>query len=359
MAADRLERVFTALLTTAATALALIAVRREFFPGREARSVASEPPTFEAAWKDAVAAGIRVGDSTARATIVVFSDLECPACRAFHQTTRRLLQENAKNVSVVFVHFPLPTHRFAVQAAQAAECASASGRFVNFIDAVYAKQDSLGLKSWGSYAREAGIADTAAIARCASDPAPVKRVEAGRELALRWELLGTPTVIINGLRYTNPPTKDELNRVIRDVLKGGGGVADRDESVPPASKESGVARAQAHPRVVLGDSDIVARNNLRVLFDGIDLSARQEAEAKVIIKRAFREQFAPRSGTVAEQVKRGRDLNVGRDSALKALLTSKSDQALFMRNATAWHEGRVGQSLPKHRRADPKASVPD
>lgn len=136
---------------------------------------------------------------------------------------------------MVFVHFPLTKHRFAVQAAQAAECASARGHFAGFIDAVYAKQDSLGLKSWGSYAREAGIADTAAITRCARDPSPPKRLEAGRELGLRWEVLGTPTVIINGLRYANPPTNDEIDRIIRDVLKDSAGAADRDKSVPRAA----------------------------------------------------------------------------------------------------------------------------
>jgi len=89
------------------------------------------------------------------------------------------------------------------------------------------------------------------------------------------------------------------------------------------------------PRAYLGDSNVVAQNVLRRLFDGIHLSAKQEEEATAIIKRTWREQFAPRSGTVAEQVKKGSDLNVARDSALKTLLKSESDQALFERNADA------------------------
>jgi hypothetical protein len=123
---------------------------------------------------------------------------------------------------------------------------------------------------------------------------------------------------------------------------------------------SGVAGAQTFPRVVLGDSNIVARNNLRLLFDGIHLSSKQEAEATVIIKRAFVGQFASNSGTVAEQVKRGRDLNVARDSALRALLTSKPDQLVFERNATAWHARtapRPGRSKPPASQS--KAAVPD
>jgi hypothetical protein len=246
---------------------------------------------------------------------------------------------------MVFVHFPLPIHRFAVQAAQATECASLKGRFLNFIDAVYRKQDSLGLKSWGSYALEAGIVDTAAIARCAHDSTPFKRVEAGRELGLRWQILGTPTVIINGLRYASPPTKREIDRVIRRAGKSGGVVTDRDRPSPQTSRD--YSPADVVPRVVLSDSDIVARSNLRQLFDRIRLSPRQEAEALLIIKRAFRGQFALGNGTFAQRAQKVRELNSARDSALNALLTSESDRARFLENAVAWDEDRIRPSRSK------------
>jgi hypothetical protein len=223
---------------------------------------------------------------------------------------------------MVFVHFPLPIHRFAVQAAQATECASLKGRFLNFIDAVYRKQDSLGLKSWGSYA-----------------------LEAGRELGLRWQILGTPTVIINGLRYASPPTKREIDRVIRRAGKSGGVVTDRDRPSPQTSRD--YSPADVVPRVVLSDSDIVARSNLRQLFDRIRLSPRQEAEALLIIKRAFRGQFALGNGTFAQRAQKVRELNSARDSALNALLTSESDRARFLENAVAWDEDRIRPSRSK------------
>jgi protein-disulfide isomerase len=212
-----------------------MAVRREFFSPADSRLSRSAQPTFEVTWKDALLAGVRVGDSTSRVTIIVFNDLECPACGAFHQTIQQVLAERGWDVSMVFVHFPLTKHRFALPAAQAAECAAAEGRFATFIEVVFAKQDSLGLKSWSSYAREAGVADTAAITRCAHDPTPAKRVEAGRELGLRWRVIGTPTVIVNGHRYASPPTKDEIGRVIREALKNAPGITRRDEPVQPTS----------------------------------------------------------------------------------------------------------------------------
>ena len=105
------------------------------------------------------------------------------------------------------------------------------------------------------------------------------------------------------------------------------------------------AGAQSELRAELRDSNLVARNVMRRLFDQIPLSAKQQAEATAIIKRTWREQFAPKSGTTANQVERGRALNAGRDSTLKTLLKSESDRALFERNAAALAEGTP--RLPK------------
>ena len=58
------------------------------------------------------------------------------------------------------MHYPLPTHRFAEPAALAAECAGEQGRFAEFVGAVYAGQDSLGLKPWWEYARIATVQDS-------------------------------------------------------------------------------------------------------------------------------------------------------------------------------------------------------
>lgn len=98
---------------------------------------------------------------------------------------------------------------------------------------------------------------------------------------------------------------------------------------------SGVAGAQSELRAELRDSNIVARNVLRRLFDQIPLSTKQQAEATAIIKRTWREQFTPKSGTTPERVRRGRELNAARDSALKTLLKSESEKALFEQNAAA------------------------
>jgi protein-disulfide isomerase len=131
-----------------------------------------------------------------------------------------LLAERVRDVRALYVSFPLAYHRFALPAARAAECASESGGFRRWIDVVYSKQDSLGLKSWASYAVEAGIVDTARIQACATSRAEFVRIAAGQDFGSRIDLTGTPTVIANGWRFRDTPTKETLGRAIDDLLSG-------------------------------------------------------------------------------------------------------------------------------------------
>jgi len=168
-------------------------------------------------WDTLVRAGIRVGDPNSRVTIVEFADFECPFCARFSESINQVEAEFGKDVSHVFVHYPLRSHRFARPAARAAECASAQGHFKSMQDVLFAKQDSLGLKSWVSYAAEAGVLDTASFSHCASDAKPLASVEEGLRLGAGLGVTGTPTVIINGLRYSSPPG-DSLSAIVRAAL---------------------------------------------------------------------------------------------------------------------------------------------
>jgi protein-disulfide isomerase len=176
-------------------------------------------PEYVSGWGKALGAGIRVGRESAQVVVVEFTDLECPACRRFQAIIREVLREYPQEVALVFVHTPLPGHRFAMQAARAADCAVAEGRFFPMVEAIFNKQDSLGLKSWGSFASDAGIADSASISACARDTKPVSRIDAGLALAERFEVTGTPTVLVNGWRFLGP-SKEQLNRAIEAAQQG-------------------------------------------------------------------------------------------------------------------------------------------
>jgi protein-disulfide isomerase len=218
---SRIELAVTTALTIAAIVIAASLVRREFFP-RPASALPTQEDriTYVAQWRPLLAAGIHVGPSDAPIKIVEFSDLECAFCKRFHETMTTARSRFADTVSYTFLHFPLSPHRFARPAARAAECADDQNAFMPFIDLVFRKQDSLGLKSWTSYADEAGVPDTAQFGICTRRTDSVPRIEEGRALGRRIGVTGTPTILVNGWRLPRVPSDSQLLRIVSDILAG-------------------------------------------------------------------------------------------------------------------------------------------
>ena len=162
-----------------------------------------------------------MGPDSALVSIIVVADFECPACRAYAPTLRALREKYPSAVSIRFVHLPLARHRFALPAARASECAAEHGKFEEFGDLLYSKQDSLGLKSWASFAAEAGIADSIAILRCATSSGEVPwRIRDAKTWADRAGIRGTPTVLVQGWRITPRPKIDDWERIVDRVRRG-------------------------------------------------------------------------------------------------------------------------------------------
>ena len=221
---DRFERLTNLALAVSALAIAGVVVRRELFPAKAAampEGEARQTPIFVNDWKSITQMGSPIGHANAPITVVEFGDLECPYCKVYHNGTLSGIRKTFGNKVVVsFVHYPISTHRFARPAARAAECAKAVGQFGVFVDAVYGKQDSLGLKSWTSYARDAGIADTATFRTCTAATTPLLTVDSGVAVGKRLLIKGTPSIMLNGWLFEMPPTEATLSKAIAALLSG-------------------------------------------------------------------------------------------------------------------------------------------
>lgn len=152
--------------------------------------------------------------------VLVLTDLECPACRAFHSTLGELQRDHPGMTSIWYLQHPLTYHRAALPAARAAECAAATGQFRAFVDEVFQEQQALENARWANLALAAGIADTARIVDCAeADSVPLKIREGlrvGAEIALR----GTPTVLVNGWQFHDTPSLRELELALEALTAG-------------------------------------------------------------------------------------------------------------------------------------------
>ena len=203
------------LLVTLCAVLVSAAVLREH---RSDRSVNSTEPTLVKRWDRLVNAGQRIGPSSAPVQIVEFGDFQCPYCRRFHAGLEQIIADLPGKVSLAYIHYPIPNHQFAEPAARAAECAATQGRFGEMVKAMFDKQDSLGVKSWWSYAASVGVADSTAFVKCTHSEAVDARLAADRELVTEFAVRATPTVIINGWRYQVPPPADSLKRIAKAIV---------------------------------------------------------------------------------------------------------------------------------------------
>ena len=77
---------------------------------------------------------IVTGSANAKVTIVEFSDFECPYCQVFHKDVRQVAATYGDQVRVVYKHLPLSIHVQAENAALAAQCAHAQGKFDLYAD---------------------------------------------------------------------------------------------------------------------------------------------------------------------------------------------------------------------------------
>lgn len=150
--------------------------------------------------------------------LVEFVDLECPFCARHYRALKELWLQDSSGVSFRFVHYPLPMHRFAMPAARAAECAGEEGKFFAFVDIVFEKQDSLGLKTFASFARDAGVIDTTRIDQCARSRELLPRIMRGISLAESLRVRGTPTLFAAGKEVTAHQDAGALSALL-DSLK--------------------------------------------------------------------------------------------------------------------------------------------
>jgi protein-disulfide isomerase len=217
---QRLEVALTVLIAAAALSTAAVVVHREFSGTPPAAMARPEKPTYLSSWKDLLSAGHFVGVPSAPVTVIEFADVECPFCRMFNASFDSVKTQMGDSLALVFVHFPIQSHRFALPGARALECAGNGSHFGDLVSLLYSKQDSLGLKSWPSFAHDAGIADTVAFGRCVQETSPIKAADAGTALGRKLGVRGTPTVYINGWKFSAAMSAADLHQIIEDVRTG-------------------------------------------------------------------------------------------------------------------------------------------
>jgi protein-disulfide isomerase len=213
---ERLLDSSTVIVAICTVALVVSITYRHFFSGPEPSQTVRQAPIFLEEWEQVSSTGHRMGPDDAEVTVVVFSDFQCPACGTFAvKTYPQFRDKHPGQVALVFRHWPLRSHRLAYPAARAAECAAAQDRFEEFHDLLFSDQQSVGIKPFDVFAREAGVPDLDTFSSCYLRQDPVPAIERDMEMAQQIGGTGTPTVVVNGwslLGGVGPQLLDSISR---------------------------------------------------------------------------------------------------------------------------------------------------
>lgn len=192
-----LETLSTLLVIAAASALLWTVFVRE---GGDRAARAAAPPPVQYVRDTIAAEFVRNVAGSGPLAIVEFTDFQCPFCaRHATQTVPELKKALNGKARYVVVNLPLPSHPYAIGAAEAAECAAEQGKYWEFHDALFARQPEIAALSLAAVAAGLGL-DTGAFDACLRGDAALARVSADAALAARLEVKTTPTVFVGRMR---------------------------------------------------------------------------------------------------------------------------------------------------------------
>jgi len=157
------------------------------------------------------------GNSDALVTIVEISDFECPFCGRVNPTLKRLKDEyGPKQVRVVWKHQPLPFHKNARPAHEAAATVHAiagNDAFWKFHDLAFQNRANLTPENFEKWAVQAG----ADLAKFKADFAAKKyaaKVDKDMALAKSIGATGTPAFRINGVTLSGAQPYEKFKEIV-------------------------------------------------------------------------------------------------------------------------------------------------
>lgn len=155
------------------------------------------------------------GPTDALVTLVEYGDFECPFCGRAHLVIKEVEKRLGRDMRFVFRHFPLTeAHPHALEAAEAAEAASAQGKFWPMHDLLFENQDALESEDLLGYAESLGLDVTQLSDDLAADT-HLDKIKRDLQSGIRSGVNGTPTFFIDGIRFDEPWDPDTLTTALR------------------------------------------------------------------------------------------------------------------------------------------------
>lgn len=162
------------------------------------------------------------GAANPKLTITEFSDFSCPACQLAAVSIKEAVSAYADKVQLVYNNFNIG-HQWSEKSAEAGECAFKLGKFWEFYDLVFQKQDewadaSDAIDKFKSYAKEVGL-DENQFNSCLDSGETEDKVAYDMKEGQAKKIVSTPTFFIGDQMVVGARSAEEFKSLIEEALK--------------------------------------------------------------------------------------------------------------------------------------------
>jgi protein-disulfide isomerase len=159
------------------------------------------------------------GPVDAPITIVEFSDFQCSYCKRVINVLDQVLERYPDKVKLAFRDFPIVNiHPHAQKAAEAAHCAAEQGKFWEFHDLLFEKQDAIPTTNFADHAKALGL-EVIAFQACMDSRKHQEKVERNYAAGVKAGVSGTPAFFINGRLLSGAQPLEAFKAVIDEELE--------------------------------------------------------------------------------------------------------------------------------------------
>lgn len=174
--------------------------------------------------KGATATGVIVGPKSAKVTVGIYLDFQCPICKEFETAAGPTLAADMKAGTINIDYHPVAYldpyssgTKYSTRASAASGCAADAGVFEKFKDLLYANQppeNGHGLTNdqLVAYGKQAG-ATSDTFAQCVRDQKYAPWTASVTDAASKKGVNGTPTIYVNGQLVGTNGTVPSLQQV--------------------------------------------------------------------------------------------------------------------------------------------------
>ena len=168
------------------------------------------------------------GGARAKVVIQEFSEFQCPFCKRVGPTLKEIEKEYGDRVKIVWRHLPLPFHKDAQLASEAAQevfAQKGNAAFWQFHDKLFESQATPGgleRPSLEKIAQEVGV-DMAKFKAALDSNKHKARVESDAKIGNDAGINGTPAFVINGYYLSGAQPAAAFKKIINKALKESGG----------------------------------------------------------------------------------------------------------------------------------------